>query len=409
MHIIKGWKSVFTALTVCTLVSLAAAPLAAETPRNVVLLIGDGMGFEQVKAAGLYACGRDGRLAMQRLPHAAEMTTDSLDAPAEPTDSAAAGTAMACGVKVHNGVVSMTAAEDGRPLETMLEHFQDRGKRTGLVTTTYLTHATPASFGAHARNRNRYDEIARGYLENTRPVVLMGGHLGEDKQGRPRGMSAAAAKKAGYRVATSREELARVVQRARGPNVRLCGLFGTGHMPYEHAYAIRADNGYDTLPHLSEMTRAAIRFLERTSPEGFFLMVEGGRIDHAGHDNLLPHNVAETLEFDSTVRDVVRWAAPRGDTLVVVTADHECGGLKVEAPRGVGRLPEVSWSSTHHTRAPVPVYAGGPGAERFRGIIDNTDLFALLTGVEKTEPVAEAEAVSEPEDRPVEAEPAYAP
>jgi alkaline phosphatase len=109
-------------------------------------------------------------------------------------------------------------------------------------------------------------------------------------------------------------------------------------------------------------------------------MIEGGTIDWAGHDNCIERNVAETLEFDRTCRLVLDWAARRDDTLVLITADHECGGLRVVGGRGKGKMPEVVWRSKGHTDVPVPVYAFGPGAERLRGDIDNTDLFPVMTG-----------------------------
>ena len=139
---------------------------------------------------------------------------------------------------------------------------------------------------------------------------------------------------------------------------------------------------YDTVPHLSEMTSAAIRALDN-DPNGFFLMVEGGRIDKAAHINIIERNVFETLEFDRAFRVVMNWAKDREDTLIIVTADHECGGLKVLRNRGRGSMPDVLWSSRYdstkdHTGVNVPVYAVGEGAENFAGVIDNTDIFKIL-------------------------------
>jgi alkaline phosphatase len=127
------------------------------------------------------------------------------------------------------------------------------------------------------------------------------------------------------------------------------------------------------------MADAALRLLAR-GPKGFFLMIEGGTIDWAGHDNCIEWNVAETVEFDRTCRLVLDWAAKRDDTLVIITADHECGGLKVLEGRGKGEVPKVEWGSTNHTDVPVPVYAIGPGTERLKGEIDNVDLFPVMTG-----------------------------
>jgi alkaline phosphatase len=330
--------------------------------RNVILLIGDGMGFEHVKAASLFAYGEDGKLAMQRLPVKGRMTTHPAEGPQEVTDSAAAATAMATGVKASNGVLSVRLPGDGQSLPTVLEQLAARGMRTGLVTTTYMTHATPAGFAAHVKSRKMVEDIAAQYLRRTRPDVLLGGG--------GKGLTPEAARAAGYTVVVGRRGLCRL-----NPSgvARLCGLFGEGHMPYEYDCAMRIDSGYDRLPHLSEMTRVALAVLER-GESGFFLMVEGGRIDHAAHSNDLPNAVVETLEFDNAVKEVLRWAHGRKDTLVIVTADHECGGLKVIKARGRLSWPEVTWASKEHTGVPVPVYAWGLVAERFAGELDNTDI-----------------------------------
>ncbi len=348
----------------------------AEKPRNVIVLIGDGMGFEQTKAASIYAYGRDGRLAMQRLPYRGELRTYPANGENEITDSAAGGTAIATGRKVYNGVVSMAIPGDGTPLLTALEYSRDEGKMTGLVTTAYITHATPATFGAHAENRGMLDKIAQCLLEQSRPNVLFGGFGG--RSGEVVGVTREKAEAAGYKVVTSRDEMNALTP---APDCFVSGQFGPGGdcMPYEYDYAVAANTTYDTQPHLSEMTRKALELLD-AGPNGFFLMVEGGRIDHAGHENRLPHNIYETLEFDMAVKVVLDWAKDRDDTLVLVTADHETGGLKVLENKGKGELPVVSWSSGGHTGANVPVYAKGPGANRVRGVMMNTDIFWIITG-----------------------------
>ena len=342
---------------------------ATNMPRNVILLIGDGMGFEQVKAAGLYAHGRTGKLAFERLPVKGRMTTHCANRPI--TDSAAAGTAMAAGVKVNKGVVSVRIPGNGERLETVLEIAQRAGKRTGLVTTTQMCHATPAVFGAHVKSRSQFSDIAGHYLRDSRPNVLLGGKAPGGK-----GMTLDAARSAGYRTASTRAELGAAVKDGAD---RICGLFGDDHMPYEYEYMIRLDTGYDRMPHLSEMTAAALEVLER-GDNGFFLMVESGRIDHACHKNLIRQCVYETLEFASTVRRVMEWADGRDDTLIVVTADHECGGLKVTGGADSGGFPAVKWSSDGHTAARVPIYAWGVGAEAVKQVSDNTDIYWLLLG-----------------------------
>jgi len=345
----------------CALVSSTLA----DAPKNVIVFIGDGMGFEQVSAAGMYAYGMPGTFAFESFLHQAEVTTYSANSSV--TDSAAAATAIATGHKVNNGVISMAIPGDGSELETMLEYFSYRGKTTGLVTTTYMTHATPAAFGAHEPSRNNLTRIAGDYLNQTRPNVIFGGGAN--------GLSVSAAIAAGYTVVTDRSEM----QALDPDTVTLAsGQFGGTHLPYEYDYFIGSDDGYDTLPHLSEMTTTTLDILD-ADPDGFFLMVEGGRIDHACHGNNIERCVFEAMEFASAVDEAINWATGHDDTLILVTADHETGGLTVLENNGQGNFPTVSWSTTGHTGANVPLYAWGVNAELVYGEMDNTDLFYVVT------------------------------
>ncbi|TFG48894.1 MAG: hypothetical protein E4H40_03905, partial [Candidatus Brocadiia bacterium] len=144
-----------------------------------------------------------------------------------------------------------------------------------------------------------------------------------------------------------------------------------GHMPYEY-------DGAEDLPHLSEMTTAALRVIEK-DPDGYFIMIEGGRIDHAGHKNDLQRNVLETIEFSRAVQAAFDMVKDRGDTLIIVTADHETGGLKVIKNNGKGKLPDVKWSTKDHTASEVPLYAWGVSAEMALQIKDNTQIFSWAT------------------------------
>jgi alkaline phosphatase len=331
---------------------------AGAPPRNVVILIGDGMGFEQVKAAGMYKNGSPGTLAFEAFPHTGQVTTYSANSSV--TDSAAAATAIATGFKVNNDVISVLLPGDGRELQTLLEFFKALGRSTGLVTTTYITHATPAGFGAHEPSRNSTNAIAADYLTQTRPDVLFGGGA--------YGMSASSAQAAGYTVvSTAAEMLALDTETA----AMVSGQFGSGQLPYELGWN-------SNLPHLSQMAETALHILDN-DPDGFFLMIEGGLIDWAGHANHLPNTVWETIEFAETVQKVVDWAAGRTDTLIIVTADHETGGLTVTANNGINNYPTVTWSTTGHTGANVPVYALGANARLISGTMDNTGFFAIVT------------------------------
>ncbi len=343
----------------------SAVITSTVAPRNVILFIGDGMGPEQVRAAGMYQNGTAGTLVMESFPYSSTMTTYSADSAI--TDSAAGATAMATGHKVGNGVLSVAWPGDERELETLLERFHTYCKRAGLVTTTFVTHATPAAFGAHEFCRTYYNNIAGDFLTQTRPDVLFGGG--------GYGLNPTNATAAGYTIVTDRATM-----QALTPTLaaRVSGQFGVTDLPYEYDYFVGLDPGYTTLPHLSEMVSAALQLLENT-PNGFFLMVEGGRIDHAGHANDIARNVFEVLEYDHAVEVAYTWAISRTDTLIIVTADHETGGLQVITNNGAGQLPTVTWTTTGHTATDVPVYAWGVNAELAAQVTDNTDIYHLAT------------------------------
>lgn len=366
MRYCSSLRSALSLLLASALIGAAAAASAA--PLNVILFVGDGMGFEHVAAARLYA---GGPLAVDSAPHQAEMTTGSYSTAVfgVPTDSAASATAISTGQKVHNTVVSVAIPGDASELETIAELFASRGKSVGLVTTSYLTDATPAAMAAHAVFRFDYTRIAADYLNNTRPEVLLGGG--------GNGLTAAAGAAAGYAVVSDRTGLAGLGPNPSGP---VLGLFGEGAegMPYEWDYAEGVDPGYDTLPFLHEMTSAALSILAG-SPEGFFLLVEQENTDRAGHDpgtgpDRIGRSIFATLELDRAIALALAFAAGRDDTLVIVLADHETGGLEILADNGPGSLPAVSWSTTDHTGVTVPVNAWGPNASLVSGVIDNTDI-----------------------------------
>lgn len=329
---------------------LAAGVL--QPPQNVVLLIGDGMGPQHVDAARMFL---GGDIVFDDFPHQGEATTFAANTAI--TDSAAAATAMATGRKVNKGVISTALPGDQSELTTSLEVLRDLGKATGLVTTATITHATPAAFGAHNKSRTDTVDIAADLLGQTRPNVLLGGRGGLSRQ---------AAQAAGYTVV---EDRAGLLALDTGSQTFVSGQFGASHLPYEY-------DGLGDLPHLSEMTAVALDLLD-DDPDGFFLMVEGGRIDHAAHVNDIQRNVRETVELANTVEVVLDWAAGRADTLVLVTADHETGGMTVTADNGPGVAPDVTWSTTGHTGVNVPLLAWGAKAEYVTGVMDNSDVFSL--------------------------------
>lgn len=374
----------------------------AGAPANVIVMIGDGMGPEHVKAAGLYANGREGSLFFESLPHRAQAVTcpayavapgqDPATAPAKVTDSAAAATALATGTKVYNGVLSVALPGNGQPLPTVLEAAAKAGKRTGLVTTAYITDATPAGFAAHVKLRSMNKEIAADYLERTRPNVIFGAGLSPKENL----FAPDSVKAAGYLFVNDRQGLLGLDPAAGS---HYLGLFNVGTTGYEYDCVSGKRQDCNTQPHLSEMARKALDILSR-EPKGFFLMIEGACIDKASHKNELERAIGETVEFDKTVKLVADWAAQHPDTLILVTADHETGGLKVSEGQGAGQMPKVTWSSKGHTGVNVGVYALGPGAEQVKGVLDNTDVARIaggtFTGPTRYLPPVAAEAAPVP-------------
>lgn len=407
--------------TACSTSSPLSRPVEGERPRNVIFLIGDGMGLSQITLARLAKGGPDDPLALDRMPVSGFVHTHAANGWV--TDSAASATALACGIKTNLFAVGMDSKD--RPVKSMLVSAKEKGQTVGLVSNTRITHATPAAFAAHVKLRWMEPAIARHYLEKEVEVLLGGGrrNFSDDLL--------AGYREKGYTVVQTREELAN----AEG---KVLGLFAKSHLPFV------LDREEE--PSLSEMFVRALKLVSG-DPDGFFLMAEGGRIDHGGHMNDAPSIVQELIEFDRVVAFAVEYAQKRGDTLVVVTADHATGGVtvteKMMSRRGhfdrvtasvsrieslwekgkgaallkqyagidsvspedlqnineasnakeralwIGRLvsracgvafipmpirltePKVT---NGHDGGMVPVYAYGPGAENFSGTMDNTEL-----------------------------------
>jgi alkaline phosphatase len=350
----------------------------SATAKSVILLIGDGMGRAQRDAARLL---RGGPLAMDELPYAGLMATGCADPVATVTDSAAAATAIATGVKTFNGAIAV--APDGTPRPTVLELAKRAGKSAGLVTTCQVTDATPAAFAAHVASRTDHREIARQFVEQTRVDLVLGGGRrwwsppDPAVDGEVLADLTLRAQELGYAFAATAAEL-------RGACAsRLLGLFAHDELfvqdPPEGEEA-----SYDPPVPLWALTQTALESLA-PNPNGFFLMVEEAAIDRMGHRNNGPLAIKGVHELDRAVRVATAFAERVGETLVIVTADHECGGLTLDGPlagwNGDGP-PDLAallrWSTTGHTEADVPLNALGPGADRLTGRIENTDLFFAM-------------------------------
>lgn len=293
----------------------------AGQAKSIILMIGDGMGPAHVHVAWLYATRQLGKgLVMTEVMdrgHTAYMVNDTADSTV--TESAAAAVQMATGVKVL--AKSIGIGPDGKILKTILEMAREKGKATGLVTTSGITDATPAGFVAHVKRRSEEEEIA-GQLVKSDVNVLFGGRkaffLPESEKGKRKdGRNLLSeARQDGYTVAETSEEM----KKAQGK--KILGLFNSGNMLFE------IDRKGSTEPSLAEMTSKAIEVLSQ-DPDGFFLMVEGGRIDHAGHHNDIAAVIHDMMAFDEAIKVVYDFQGNHPETLLIITADHETGGLAV--------------------------------------------------------------------------------
>lgn len=321
-------KSFSLLLSLCLAFNVAVlfAPgtVSAETKvKNVIMLIPDGMGTSASTAARIFKSGKTNETLNGNLGASLYMDDYVVGAMETysynniVTDSAAAGTALATGAKTLNGAISMD--KDGNPLKTLLELAEEEGKSSGLVATSRITHATPAVFAAHVPDRNMENEIAAQMITSGVDVLLGGGkrHFipegGKRKDGRD---LIAEAKELGFTYVETADEM------KNADTEKLLGLFASSHLAYE------IDRETTQQPSLAEMTQKAIDILSKNN-EGFFLMVEGSRIDHAGHANDAAAAIHDVLAFDEAVRVAVEFAKHDKNTLVISCADHECGGMSV--------------------------------------------------------------------------------
>ncbi|MFO7721592.1 MAG: alkaline phosphatase [Bacteroidales bacterium] len=339
----------------------------SQVPKNVILLIGDGMGVSQVTGA-LVANG--GQLYMSRMPYTGFTTTWS--ASDFITDSGAGGTALATGKKTYNSAIGV--GPDSLPVMNIREIFASHGKMTGVISTSSVTHATPAAFVAHQPDREMHEAIALDFV-NSGIDLFIGGGL-QDFIGRADSLDLIQMlEEAGYYVDTSTTApCPKFYFFHPEESGKVAALYATEHlMPVLNG---RGD-------YLVRATSLAIQHLSRGS-EGFFLMVEGSQIDWGGHDNLTGYVISETLDFDQAVGEALKFAAKDGRTLVIVTSDHETGGFSI--PGGCIRTGTVqgAFNSDDHTAALVPVFAYGPGADLFMGIFDNTGIFDRILRATKT-------------------------
>src|SRR5688500_12538869 len=327
----------------------AAAAYAAEPrpPKNIILLIADGAGPAHFTLAKIR---RGADFNIGRMPVVGLATTHSIERTV--TDSASAATSIATGVKVNIGAVSLDP--QGKPLPTVLEGAERRGMVTGIVTTAQFWDATAAAFAAHAKERySDAPDIIKQMLRSGTELIAGAGLKAISEPSLSN--VGADAREQGFTVVTNRLEL-----EAAPAGARVLAVFPEQPRDVE-----------DPDAPLPVLTRWAIDRL-KGHVAGFFLMIENEGTDSASHQNFLPDVQSSLTSFDLSVGIALDFAAARGDTLVVVTADHETGGLRINETKA-GR-PRPEWSTTDHTAGAVPVFAFGPGSATFAGFYDNTDV-----------------------------------
>lgn len=345
--------SIFSALFLysCSTSKIEVKP---EKVNNVILLIGDGMGLSQIQAAMTV---NHGSLNMLGFPVIGLVKTQSADNYI--TDSAAGGTAMSTGTKTNNGAIGMDTAKV--VVKTLVELAEAKGLATGLVSTSSVTHATPASFIAHQPSRHQTENIAADFL-NTDIDIFIGGGLYYFKNRRDGKDLTDSLISNGYGVYTSID----LAQNAK--EEKLAVLTSD-----RHNKMISEDRG-DMLLDASKM---AIKHLNKSN-NGFFLMIEGSQIDWGGHNKDQDYVVSELLDFDKSVGWAKEFAAKNEGTLVIVTADHETGGMiVVDGDIENGTVQSV-FTHDKHTGTMVPLFAFGAGAKNFSGVYENTEIFEKI-------------------------------
>lgn len=326
----------------------------ARGPQNVILMIGDGMGLSQITAA-LYS--NDEQLNLAQFPIVGLQKSYSADNLI--TDSAAAASALACGVKTYNGAVGVN--RDTIPVPSILEEARLNGLATGVITTSTIVHATPAGFLAHQPDRDMYEEIAVDVTRSGADLLIGGGKKFFDQRTKDFRNLCQELANNDYLVSDFLQTDFNELIYSAGKGIV---FFTSNGDPQPFA------KGRD---YLVPAVRMAPPFLEERSRKGFFLMVEGAQIDWGGHSNDLEMVIQETLEFDRAIGEVLKYAKEDGRTLVIVTGDHETGGLALVLGSKMNEV-KGAFATDYHTGVLIPVFAYGPGAELFGGIYENTDI-----------------------------------
>ena len=334
---------------------IIALSASAQEVKNIIFLIGDGMGLTSVSMMQLE--NNYNGVIFDSAENIALQRTYSADN--RVTDSAASGTALATGYKTNNTYLGVLA--DGTPVESIMEVAKEQGMNTGVVVTTYLQHATPAAFYAHIPNRHEYVKISE-QLAHSKLDVAIGGGMEFFKQLYGEELEKQLQKR-GFSLVTTMESL-------------------TQTSPRERVLALLADKevGSNSGTYLADATREALRLMD--NKKGFVLMVEGSLIDGMGHANDATAQQSEMQSFMGAVEVAVEYASQNPETLVVVTGDHETGGLSIVScdsdfclsEQGI----EYRWTTKGHSGVMLPIYLYGAGAEKINGIMENAELGTKL-------------------------------
>ena len=340
------------------------------TPKNVILLIGDGTGLTQISSAFYF---KDTSPNYGRFKHIGLINTSS--SREDITDSAAGATAFACGVKTYNGAIGV--ADDSTNVENLVEIISSKNIKSGLVSTSSITHATPAAFYAHNISRGSAEEIALDLAQSDVDFFAGGGTRFFNNRKDERDLLNVLKEK-GFSIDTTALSELSTIQSYK----KAAFLLANNHMP--PAAKGRGD-------FLTKATDLAIQFLNKDNAN-FFMMVEGSQVDWGGHANDGEYLVSELIDFDDAIGKALDFAEKDGNTLIVVTADHETGGFtlatttkKREDGSEYSDYSEISFvfSNKGHSATLIPVFAYGPGSEEFNGVYENNDIFEKILKLTK--------------------------
>ena len=323
-------------------------------PKNIILMIGDGMGLGQITAA-MYK--NNGYLNLESFPVVGLQKTHSGDNLI--TDSAAAATAIACGVKTFNNAIGVDM--DTLPVQSILEMAEERGLATGMIATSSIVHGTPGPFISHQPSRVLLERIAADFLETEIDFFVGGGKKFFDRRESDDRNLYKELKKRGYYVS---DYYLRDFNLVRPRSDRNFAFFTADDRP------VSRSNGREYLPRATKM---GIDFLTKRSDKGFFLMVEGSQIDWGGHSRKADIVIDEILDFNEAIGHALKFAKTNKETLVIVTADHETAGFAINNGSTKEEL-VIAFTANGHTADLIPVFAFGPKSDLFNGLYDNTEI-----------------------------------